>query len=110
MMTNAEWGSRSRSSYLRLYAGGLLTAYEFLSSLLDSFSEHRIAVELEAAGSEMRQRVRKLIAEQPAATFRRFVIGEPFTAQEALRLEQEWRRKYAELLLALNINDPLVCE
>jgi hypothetical protein len=104
MATVAEWQARRRAGFLRLYAQGLLTANELFPGLLDAFSEGGIGEELEAASAEVRGLVREFLVGHRPVTFAPFVIGQPPTAEEAARWEQERRRKYAALLVVLGID------
>ena len=104
MATVAEWQARRRAGFLRLYAQRLLTANELFPGLLDTFSEGTIGEELEAAGAEVRGLVRDFLAGHRPVTFAPFVIGQLPSAEEAARWEQERRRKYAALLVALGID------
>jgi hypothetical protein len=102
----AERQARRRVGFLRHYAQGTLTADELFPGLLDTFSENGIGEELEVAGAEVRERLREFLAGHRPATFAPFFFGQPLTAEEAARYEQERRRKYVALLLALGINAP----
>jgi hypothetical protein len=106
MTTIAELQARRRDGFLRHYAQGILTANELFPALLDTFSERDIGEELQAAGAEVRERVKEFLAGHSPATFAPFIFGQPLTAEEAARYEQERRRKYVALLLALGINAP----
>lgn len=101
-----EWQARQRARFFQLYAEGFLTANELFPGLLDTFSEGNIGEELKAAGTEARERLREFLAGHRPATFAQFIIGQPLSKAEAARREQEGRRKYAALLLALGIQRP----
>ena len=106
MATIGDGDARRRIRFLRLYAEGLLSANELFLGLLDTFSEVGIPEELERAGAEVREQVRAFLAEFRPVTFRPFVMGQPLTADEAMRWEQQRRRIHAGLFLALAIDDP----
>jgi hypothetical protein len=103
MATIAEWKAMQRANFLRLYSEGDITAIELFPCLLDTFSEEGVLEEIEAAGAQIREQVREFLAAHRPTTFRAFIIG---SAPEDARTEQERRRKYAALLIALGLNEP----
>jgi hypothetical protein len=103
METTGDRQAQRRVNLLRHFAKGVLSANELFAALVDTFSELRIAEELEAAGPEVREQVRAFLAGHRPTTFAPFFIRTPLTADEAMRWERCQRRKYAELLLALGI-------
>jgi len=106
MATIAEWKAMQRAGLLRHYFEGGITAIELFPGLLDSFSEESVLEELEAAGEQIRERVREFLAAHRPTTFRPFIIGAvALTPEEAAKWERERRRKYAALLIALGVNE-----
>jgi hypothetical protein len=103
MATIAEWKAMQRANFLRHYSEGDISAIELFPCLLDTFSEEGVLEEIEAAGAPIREQVREFLAAHRPATFRALIIG---SAPEDAKKEQERRRKYAALLLGLDINEP----
>jgi hypothetical protein len=101
MATVAEWKAMQRAGFLRHYSEGDITAIELFPCLLDTFSEEGLLEEIEAAGVQIRDRVREFLAGHRPTTFRALIIG---SAPEEAEVAQERRRKYAALLLALGVN------
>jgi hypothetical protein len=108
MSTIAEWKAMQCANYLQHHSEEVITAIELFPGLLDTFSEEGIVEELEAAGAQIRERVREFLAGHRPTTFRPFIFGAvALTPEEAAnKWERERRRKYAALLIALGVNEP----
>ncbi len=84
METIDDVRARSRVKYLRAYSDGDLSANELFAGLLDRFSENRISEELEAAGPEVRERVKQFLTGHIPITFRPFVMGNRLSLRRRL--------------------------